>query len=162
MNTCVKAAAAAAAAASAAYLEHLVRLVKHQDLEVPQRQLPPADPPVQRAVCADDHLLREVVSPGTSKTDLEVLQMVNHSRCHCFAMRVLHLGPSKKQLSNHMVPHLGASVLPDAVEVEVMDVYLPMRSRTCRFWTTNSRVGQMHSACAEWVYIDWKTVAKAQ
>ncbi len=36
----------------------------------------------------------------------------------------------------------------DAVDVAVMDVNLAMRSRTVRFWTTSSRVGQMQSACA--------------
>ena len=39
----------------------------------------------------------------------------------------------------------------EAVDVAVMDVNFAMRSRTVRFWTTSSRVGQMHRACEEHV-----------
>lgn len=34
-----------------------------------------------------------------------------------------------------------------AVDTEVMDVYFAIRRSTCKFWMTNSLVGQMHSAC---------------
>ncbi len=43
--------------------------------------------------------------------------------------------------------HLENLLSVAAVDVALMDVNLAMRSKTLRFWTTSSRVGQMHSAC---------------
>ena len=45
--------------------------------------------------------------------------------------------------------HLENLLSVAAVDVALMDVNLAMRSSTLRFWTTSSRVGQMHSACAQ-------------
>lgn len=48
----------------ATHLEHLVGLVKDQDLQVARRQQPPVHPLVQPAMRADDDLVRDLLSPG--------------------------------------------------------------------------------------------------
>ena len=46
-----------------------------------------------------------------------------------------------------LITHLENLPSVAAVDVALIDVNFAMRSRTLRFWTTNSRVGHIHSAC---------------